>query len=101
MGITHNQSFSVRSTGGGSLSGAETEAGNLELTIDETFSANTVNSVLAIAWTNSVLQSIVLIASQNLTLYANATNEVQRITITGTPTGGTFTITYAGQTTAA
>lgn len=28
------------------------------------------------------------------------TNEVQRITITGTPTGGDFTLTYAGQTTA-
>ena len=26
-------------------------------------------------------------------------NEVQRITITGTPTGGTFTLTYEGQTT--
>lgn len=29
------------------------------------------------------------------------TDEVQRITITGTPTGGSFTVTYAGQTTAA
>lgn len=29
------------------------------------------------------------------------TNEIQRITITGTPTGGTFTLTFAGQTTAA
>lgn len=28
------------------------------------------------------------------------TNEVQTVTITGTPTGGTFTLTYAGQTTA-
>ncbi len=28
------------------------------------------------------------------------TNEVQRITITGTPTGGTFTLTFNGQTTA-
>lgn len=28
-------------------------------------------------------------------------NEVQTITITGTPTGGTFTITYSGQTTSA
>lgn len=27
-------------------------------------------------------------------------SEVQRVTITGTPTGGTFTLTYAGQTTA-
>ena len=30
-----------------------------------------------------------------------AVNEVQRATITGTPTGGTFTLTYAGQTTTA
>ncbi|MHC4733562.1 MAG: flagellar hook-basal body complex protein [Planctomycetota bacterium] len=30
-----------------------------------------------------------------------AVNEEQRITITGTPTGGTFTLTYGGQTTAA
>lgn len=29
------------------------------------------------------------------------TNEVQRITITGTPTGGTFTLTFGGYTTAA
>lgn len=28
------------------------------------------------------------------------TNEVQSVTITGTPTGGTFTLTYSGQTTA-
>lgn len=31
---------------------------------------------------------------------AGGTNEVQTVTITGTPTGGTFTLTYAGQTTA-
>lgn len=32
---------------------------------------------------------------------APGTNEVQSIDITGTPTGGTFTVTYDGQTTAA
>lgn len=32
---------------------------------------------------------------------AGGTNEVQTATITGAPTGGTFTLTYAGQTTAA
>lgn len=32
---------------------------------------------------------------------AGGTAEVQTVTITGTPTGGTFTLTYAGQTTAA
>jgi hypothetical protein len=34
-------------------------------------------------------------------LGAGGANEVQRATITGVPTGGTFTLTYAGQTTTA
>lgn len=33
--------------------------------------------------------------------YAAATNEVQTVTITGSPTGGTFTLTFNSQTTAA
>lgn len=33
--------------------------------------------------------------------YGGTTDEKQTVTITGTPTGGTFTLTYAGQTTAA
>lgn len=33
--------------------------------------------------------------------YAAVTNEVQTATVTGSPTGGTFTLTYSGQTTAA
>jgi hypothetical protein len=33
--------------------------------------------------------------------YAAVTNEVQTVTITGGPTGGTFTLTWSGQTTAA
>ena len=34
-------------------------------------------------------------------LSATLTDEVQQLTITGSPTGGTFTLTYAGQTTSA
>lgn len=33
--------------------------------------------------------------------YAGPTSEVQTLTVTGSPTGGTFTITWSGQTTAA
>jgi hypothetical protein len=33
--------------------------------------------------------------------YAGQTNEVQTVTVTGSPTGGTFTLTWSGQTTAA
>ena len=38
-------------------------------------------------------------ANGNALLY-DAGNEVQTVTITGSPTGGTFTLTYSGQTTA-
>lgn len=39
---------------------------------------------------------------ESLTVTCNtAANEVQTLTITGTPTGGTFTLTFQGQTTAA
>jgi hypothetical protein len=33
--------------------------------------------------------------------YASRTSEIQTVTITGTPTGGTFTLSFAGETTAA
>lgn len=33
--------------------------------------------------------------------YAGATSEVQTVTVTGSPTGGTFTLTWSGQTTSA
>jgi len=33
--------------------------------------------------------------------YTGTTDEVQTVTVTGAPTGGTFTLTYSGQTTAA
>jgi hypothetical protein len=41
-------------------------------------------------------------AATNISPYVvGSVNEVQTVTITGTPTGGTFTLTYSGQTTAA
>lgn len=36
---------------------------------------------------------------QNEQIESSPTNELQTVTITGTPTGGTFTLTYRGQTT--
>jgi hypothetical protein len=37
---------------------------------------------------------------QNATIPAAGTDEVQTVTVTGTPTGGTYTLTFSGQTTA-
>lgn len=47
------------------------------------------------------LESIFMQATQDMTVRVNAVNEVQTITITGSPTGGTFTISLGGFTTAA
>lgn len=49
--------------------------------------------------TKSLVQAFYIDSSQPITLYLNGTNEVQTVTITGSPTGGTFTLTYSGQTT--
>lgn len=40
-------------------------------------------------------------ATTKAVLYAGTSDEVQTVTITGAPTGGTFTLTFSGQTTAA
>lgn len=59
----------------------------------------TVQQKAALAVTKSLVQGFYLSSSQPITLYFNGTNEVQTITISAT--GGTFTITYSGQTTSA
>jgi len=41
-----------------------------------------------------------LLALTNVPDSTGGTNEVQTVTVTGAPTGGTFTLTYSGQTTA-
>jgi hypothetical protein len=90
-------------SGGGSstLGGSHSETGTNLAAIDSSFPAASVNTVQAAAFSVAALKLIELIADQPMTLTTNGTNEVQRITITGTPTGGTFTITWNGQTTTA
>ena len=49
-----------------------------------------------------VLDAVVFVAPMSASAPASltqGTNEVQTVTITGSPTGGTFTLTYSGQTT--
>ena len=43
---------------------------------------------------------LALDSGKQYTRYAGTSDEVQTVTITGGPTGGTFTLTYSGQTTA-
>lgn len=97
--ITHNQSYSVNTDGRSAISGTQTETGSSEVSVDQNFSSGYTD--LAVAFDTDSLRSVILVANQNLTLQVGGTDEVQQLAITGSPTGGTFTITYSGQTTAA
>lgn len=62
------------------------------------------DAVLAV-YTDGNIPSGATIAQNSTTLrwvpYGGSSEELQTVTITGTPTGGTYTLTYSGQTTAA
>ncbi len=95
--ITHKFASSV-STTTGSQSGSATESGNSELRIDENFATNSNSATLALAFTVTNVQSLFLVADKGCTITTNNTNtaDVQTVTITGTPTGGTFPLSYNG-----
>lgn len=69
------------------------------LTVATTYGIVNPESVVRLSYEFG--SSTYLISSATSLSAANGANEVQTLTITGTPTGGTFTITFAGQTTAA
>ncbi|MGY5127284.1 hypothetical protein [Streptomyces nigrescens] len=86
-----------------SLHGSET---NKTITLDLTKFSETVHWVEGTAFQpmrrlKSGLPLGKVTASGLYAPYAAATNEVQTVTITGSPTGGTFTLTWNSQTTAA
>lgn len=84
-----------------SISGYDVETGNATIGVTQFFPASSSNVSITLAFTLANLQSIVLLASQQLTIITNgtATADVQTITITGTPTGGDFAVDFGGQVT--
>lgn len=62
---------------------------------------NTYNQLLSIAVANyAKIKTLLLAANAALTISFNGTNAVQSITLGGSPTSGTFTITYSAITSA-
>lgn len=62
---------------------------------------STASQVIVAPLTRAKIKHLFICADQNLTLKTNGTDEVQRVSTTGTVTSGTFTLTYSAQTTAA
>lgn len=81
---------------------SQTFAGSADTTLrsNVTVPAGTVLQTIPLAVTKSLVQQFFWSSTQAITLYFNGEKEVQTVTITGSPTGGTFTLTYSGQTTA-
>ena len=77
------------------------EGGNLyKIEFTDALGESNVGAVTSAA-TWSAGQGTFFIAVEETTVGQAATNEVQVVTLTGGPTGGTFTLTYSGQTTSA
>jgi hypothetical protein len=86
---------------------------NVALTVTRTISSDigsaldlpipngSVNLPATFAITLATLKSLFAYSDQAITLTAGGVNAVQRVAITGAPTGGSFTLTKGGNTTAA
>lgn len=83
-----------------SISGYGVETGNAIVGgINQYFAASTVNQAISLSFTLANLQSIIMVSDKGCTIKTNgtATADVQTISITGTPTGGTFPLVFNGQ----
>lgn len=107
MSITHTITKGTSSsTGSGALSGSYYQVGSNNQDIDTVLSAGSVNVAVAASFgpsgsSSGDLLSIELIATANMTVTTNlsgtGTADVQTISISGTPTGGSFPLVYSGQ----
>lgn len=98
--VDHQINYTITSTSGvTSLSGYENESGNTEVILGPLgFAANSTNTAFTLSLTAANLQSVFLISDKGGTIKTNGNNtaDVQTITMTGGPTGGTFPIVYNG-----
>lgn len=81
------------------LSGSGTETGNSAISVDQYFAAASTNTAISLAFTLANLQAISLYSDKGCTIKTNGTGaaDVQTVSISGTPTGGTFALYFGGQ----
>jgi hypothetical protein len=75
--------------------------GDVAPSLSKSIPGLTSDFLVAYACDDATLVGFLMTSTKDLTVRTNraGTNEVQQLTITGTPTGGTFTLTFDGQTT--
>jgi hypothetical protein len=94
-------------SGTGSLSASYQQVGSGDIAIDTTLAAGSSNVAVAAGFgapgnTSGALVAIELLATANMTIATNGTAaaDVQTVSISGAPTGGTFALGFKGQITA-
>jgi hypothetical protein len=101
VSITHRITESISSDASSAVSGSSSEVGASETNPNALYPAATSNLLITMSFVVANLQSILLVSDKGLTLKTNGTNiaDVQTISITGTPTGGSFPLGFGGQVT--
>ena len=106
--MQHTLTLNWTGNNGSSIAGEATiTSGDAEINGDFTIAASATDTQVAITIDTSQLKLLYITCDKDVTIEANAAspvaarNEVQTVTISGSPTGGTFTLTYSGQTTSA
>lgn len=100
MAITHKITWSLQSQGNNVLAGSQTEAGSLQPIGDIAVPGGAVAQHATVALVLTGLQDVFLVSDKAVTLKTNGRDEIQTVTLTGSPTGGTFTLTFGAGTTA-
>jgi hypothetical protein len=88
-------------SGSGVITQTETVVGDVDTRVDLYIPAGAANKPAAFGLVLSKALAVFLVCDQAVTLKSGGTDAVQTVTVTGGPTGGSFTLTFAGQTTAA
>lgn len=94
------QNTASMSNGLASISGYDTESGNAVVGgINQYFAAASSNVSVSLAFTLANLQSIMMVSDKGCTIKTNGTGsaDVQTISETGSPTGGTFPLVFSNQ----
>lgn len=94
----------VSSDGSSPLSGTYYEAGSFNGSINSVLAASGSVVLIPGSWgapgqVTGALQAVLLLCNQNCTIQTNGSGAigVQSVTITGTPTGGVFSLDFKGQ----
>lgn len=93
------QTTVTNADGASGLNGYGTASGNSRIDLDQSFAASTTNSAITLAFTLANLQAIALVSDKGCTIKTNGTGtaDVQTVSISGTPTGGTVQLEYGGK----